>query len=183
MWKSVGHVELCAGCLIICVARLLVCQKVLWIVVAAAAHCWECWKNWGGGKKMHSSLDVDAPRPMCISNPNLPKWWYINYIPLCGLPLVPNGNTPSLTYRHCRILYAVNFVNLNMVGVWLHIFPTIILLPLAFITLAMGISCCLQTISRVSAMPSWGRGIGLEQCCHLGIHQRSGGSQLYIFLS
>ena len=39
MWKSVGHVELCAGCLIICVARLLVCQKVLWIVVAAAAHC------------------------------------------------------------------------------------------------------------------------------------------------
>ena len=39
MWKSVGHVELCAGCsILICIARLLVRRKVLWIIVAAAAH-------------------------------------------------------------------------------------------------------------------------------------------------
>ncbi len=29
----------------------------------------------GGGKKTHSVFDGDAPRPMCISRPNLPKWW------------------------------------------------------------------------------------------------------------
>ena len=28
----------------------------------------------GGGKKTHSVLDGDAPRPMCISSPNLLKW-------------------------------------------------------------------------------------------------------------
>ena len=28
----------------------------------------------GGGKKTHSVFDGDAPRPMCISRPNLPKW-------------------------------------------------------------------------------------------------------------
>ena len=74
MWKSVGHVELCAGCSIICVVFLFARRKALWIVVAAVVRCGECWKNWGGGKKMHSVLDIDVPRPMCISIPNLPKW-------------------------------------------------------------------------------------------------------------
>jgi hypothetical protein len=66
---------------------------------------------------MHSVLDVNAPCPMCMSNPNLPKWWCIKSIPLCRSPLVLNGNAPSLTYKHCIISYAVNFVDLNMVGV------------------------------------------------------------------
>ena len=74
MWKSIGHVELCAGCSIICVVFLFARRKALWIVVAAVVRCGECWKNWGGGKKMHSVLDIDVPRPMCISIPNLPKW-------------------------------------------------------------------------------------------------------------
>ena len=39
----------------------------------------------GGRKKMHSVLDVNAPRPMCIPNLNLLEWWYINSIPLCRL--------------------------------------------------------------------------------------------------
>ncbi len=151
MWKSVGQVELCAGCSIICVVELLVCRKVLWIVVAAAARWCECWKSWGGGKKKHSVLDVDVPRPKCISNPNLPKWWFISSIPFSRSPLLPNRNAPSSMYRHCRISYAISFVDLNMVGVWLQIFPLIRLSSLAVITLRMGISCCLQTVLRVSA--------------------------------
>ena len=73
MWKSVGHVELCVGCSIICVVFLFARWKALWIVVTAVVRCWECWKNWGGRKE--DAFSIDVPHPMCISIPNLLKWW------------------------------------------------------------------------------------------------------------
>ncbi len=105
----------------------------------------------GGGKKTHLVLDCVVPCLMCIFNLNLPKWWYTNSMPFLRSSLVPNGNTPSSTYRHCRILYAVSVFDVNMVRVWLQIFPLIRLSLLAIIMLRMGISCSLQTISRVFA--------------------------------
>jgi len=110
---------------------------------------------WGVGKKTHSILDCDAPRPMCISSPNLPKWWYISSIPFLRSSLVPNGNEPSSMYRHCSISYEVSFFEANMAGVWLQILPSIKLLLAAVITVRMGISCCFHTISRVSASALW----------------------------
>jgi len=78
----VRQLELCAGCLTIwCVVRMPACvrQKACWNIVAAAAHCCECLKasvgrpgpgGWGH-LGVHLVLEVDAPRPMCISSPNL----------------------------------------------------------------------------------------------------------------
>ena len=37
----------------------------------AALHALE---ELGGGEKTHSVFDGDAPRPICISRPNLLKW-------------------------------------------------------------------------------------------------------------
>ena len=118
---------------------------------------------------MHSVLDSDVPRPMCISNPNRPKCWYIISMPLMRSSLVPNGNAPSLTYKHCSISYAVRLFDVNMTGVWLQIRPSIRLLLAAVITVTMGIFCCFHTISSVSAnavMRKRNRtGAMLSPCC------------------
>ena len=94
-------------------------------------------------------MDSDVPLPMCISNPNRPKCWFIIFIPLMRSFLVPNGNAPSSTYKHCSISYAVRFFDVNMAGVWLQICPSIRLLLAAVITVTMGISCCFQMILSV----------------------------------
>ena len=96
-------------------------------------------------------MDCDVPRPMCISNPNRPKWWYISSMPFVRSYLVPNGNAPSSTYRHCNISYAVSFFDANMAGVWLQICLSIRLFLPAVITVTMGISCCFQTTASVLA--------------------------------
>jgi hypothetical protein len=33
-----------------------------------------CAERTGGGEKTHLVFDGDAPHPICISRPNLPKW-------------------------------------------------------------------------------------------------------------
>ena len=122
-----------------------------------------------GEKKTHSVLDSDFSHPMCISNPNLPKWWYISSIPFLRSSLVPNGNAPSSTYRHCSISYAVSFFEANMDCVWLQILSSIKLSLAAVITVRMGIYCCFHTVSRISAnavMRKRNRtGAMLSPCC------------------
>jgi hypothetical protein len=70
----VGQFELCAGCSSFCVVWLLtfVQQKVRWTVVAAVSCCCVV-EELGGGNKTQLVLDIDVPRLMCISNPNLTK--------------------------------------------------------------------------------------------------------------
>ena len=103
-----------------------------------------------GGKKTHSVFDSEAPRPMCISNPNLAKWGKMSSIPRCKSSLVLNGKAPSSTYKHCSISYAVSFLDLNIAGVWLQIFPSAKCSLAVVITQSIGMSHSFRTIPRVS---------------------------------
>ncbi len=55
------------------------------------------WKNCGGGGGTHLVFDSNVLHPICISNLNRGKWWWINSIPRCRSSLVPNGKAPSST--------------------------------------------------------------------------------------
>ncbi len=152
MGKFAGQFELCAGCSTICVVWLLACvqQKAHWIVVAATLHCDACWKNWGGREE-----DAFGLGPWCSSSnvhvQSKPVKVVVDqFHSFLEVTSLPNGNAPSLSYRYCKILYAVSFFDVNMDIVWLQIYLTIRLSLLVVIILRKGISCCLQTISRVS---------------------------------
>ena len=56
--------------------------------------------NLGGGEKKHSVFDAIPSRPICMSSPNLAKWWYIRFIPFIMSSCVSKGIALLSTYRH-----------------------------------------------------------------------------------